>query len=86
MRVCDHVEGTIKKWGNSPALRLSATIMKTAAFELDQRVSIQVSKGRIVIEPAKNVAYDLDELLAGITDENLHGEVDFGGPVGKEAL
>ncbi|NCC29510.1 MAG: PbsX family transcriptional regulator, partial [Gammaproteobacteria bacterium] len=30
--------------------------------------------------------YDLAELLAGITPENLHAEVDFGGPVGKEAL
>jgi hypothetical protein len=28
----------------------------------------------------------LDELLAGITDEQLHGEIDFGPPVGKEAL
>jgi len=25
-------------------------------------------------------------LLAGITPENLHAEVDFGAPVGKEAL
>ncbi len=27
---------------------------------------------------------DLDELLAGISEENLHQEVDFGSPVGQE--
>jgi antitoxin MazE len=30
--------------------------------------------------------YQLEELLGGITAKNLHGEVDFGGPVGKELL
>jgi len=29
---------------------------------------------------------DLKGLLAGITPENLHTEVDFGAPVGKEQL
>jgi hypothetical protein len=28
----------------------------------------------------------LDELLAQITPENLHGEIDFGNPVGRELL
>ncbi len=27
----------------------------------------------------------LDELLAGITPENLHSEMDFGRPEGREA-
>jgi antitoxin component of MazEF toxin-antitoxin module len=28
--------------------------------------------------------FDLDELLADIDETNIHGEVDFGKPVGKE--
>lgn len=28
--------------------------------------------------------YDLDELVAAITLENRHEEIDFGPPVGKE--
>ena len=28
----------------------------------------------------------LDELLAQITPESLHGEIDFGNPVGRELL
>jgi antitoxin MazE len=43
--------------------------------------------GRIVIEPVRNTKeYDLEQLLAGITPENLHSEVDFGPAVGKEAF
>jgi len=37
-----------------------------------------------VIEPVEQAGYDIDDLVAGITDENLHGEVDFGPAVGNE--
>jgi antitoxin MazE len=80
------MEAVIKKWGNSPALRLNAAAMKTAAFEVDQRVSVQVSKGRIVIEPFETADYRIEDLLEAITPENRHSEVDFGAPVGKENL
>jgi antitoxin MazE len=80
------MEGVIRKWGNSPALRLPSAVMKSAALELDQHVSITATKGRIVIAPAKKPDYKLEDLLAGITDDNAHDEVDFGGPVGQEDL
>ncbi|NBY32686.1 MAG: transcriptional regulator [Betaproteobacteria bacterium] len=40
----------------------------------------------MVIEPAKKPDYKLEDLLAGMTDDNGHDEVDFGGPVGQEDL
>lgn len=80
------MEAVIRKWGNSPALRLPALALKDAAFSLEQKVTIMVSRGRIVIEPSEHVEYKLDDLLAGITTENSHGEVSFGKPVGKEVL
>jgi antitoxin MazE len=76
----------IKKWGNSPALRLNAAVMKSASLNIDQIVSVKVQKGRIVIEPLVQQEYQLKELLAGITTKNLHSEVNFGRPVGKELL
>jgi antitoxin MazE len=76
----------IKKWGNSPALRLNAAVMKSAQFNIDQLVSVKVQKGRIVIEPMIKREYQLEELLAGITPKNLHSESDFGKPVGKELI
>lgn len=80
------MEAVIRKWGNSPALRLNQSTMKLAAFDLEQRVTITASKGRIVIEPAHTLEYQLDELLAGMTPANTHSGVDFGAPQGKEAL
>jgi antitoxin MazE len=80
------MEAVIRKWGNSPALRLPVSAIKEAAFSLEQKVTISVTRGRIVIEPCDRVEYKLDELLAGITARNSHAEVSFGKPVGKEAL
>ena len=80
------MDTVIRKWGNSPALRLNATAMKLANFDIEQRVTIKASKGRIIIEPSERMDFKLEDLVAGITPANLHGEVSHGGPVGKEAL
>jgi len=80
------MQTSIKKWGNSPALRLNAAVMKSAQLNIDQIVSVKVQKGRIVIEPMMKQEFQLEELLAGITTKNLHGESDFGQPAGKELL
>lgn len=80
------MDAVIRKWGNSPAVRLNAAAMKAAAFDVEQRVTIKASKGRIVIEPADKFDFSLDDLVAGITRENVHDAVDFGAPRGKEAL
>ena len=80
------MDAVIRKWGNSPAVRINAAAMRTAAFDLEQRVTIKATKGRIVIEPADKADFKLDDLLAGITARNRHAEVDFGRPVGREAL
>lgn len=76
------MEAVIKKWGNSPALRLSASTMKEAGLSVDQKVSVNVQRGKIVIEPL--TVYSLDELVAGITKDNQHADTDFGKRVGKE--
>jgi len=80
------MQAIIKKWGNSPALRLSSSIMELAHLKLDQAVNINVLKGKIIIEPIVSKNTRLDDLLAGITPDNIHAEESFGGPVGKEIL
>ena len=80
------MEAVIRKWGNSPALRLPSAALKAAGFALEQKVALVVSSGRMVIQPSENVTYTLDNLLAGITSDNAHSEFSFGKPVGKEAL
>ncbi len=80
------MEAVIRKWGNSPALRLTTAVLKEAGYQLEQKVDLVVSRGRIVIQPCEKVEYDLDALVSGITTGNARGEVSFGKPVGKEAL
>ena len=80
------MEAVIRKWGNSPAVRLNSAAMKAAAFDIEQHVTIKATKGRIVIEPSETLDFKLEDLVAGITRQNVHDEVDFGQPVGREAL
>ncbi len=77
---------TVKKWGNSAAVRIPAALMEAAHLSLGEAVDVREESGRIVIQPARVNAYDLSQLLAGITAENLHAEVDFGPAVGEEAF
>jgi antitoxin MazE len=77
---------TVKKWGNSASVRIPAAIMEAARLSLDDAVDVREEGGRIVIEPVRQKEYDLARLLADITPDNLHAEIDFGSPQGKEAL
>jgi antitoxin MazE len=76
----------VKKWGNSPSVRIPAAVMRAARMTLDQPVDIREEDGRLIIEPIREESSDLATLLAGITDENLHTELDFGPAVGQERL
>jgi antitoxin MazE len=76
----------VKKWGNSASVRIPAAIMQAAHLDLEETVDVREESGRIVIEPVHRKEYDLTELMKGITRKNLHDEVDFGKPIGKEAL
>lgn len=77
---------TVKKWGNSASVRIPAAIMEAASLSLDETVDIREEGGIIVIEPVRPKEYVLAQMLAGITPENQHAEVDFGAPVGKEVF
>ena len=74
----------VKKWGNSASVRIPASVMAAARLSLDQAVDVREEAGRIVIEPIREEAFNIGDLIAGITDENLHGAVNFGAPVGRE--
>jgi antitoxin MazE len=80
------MRATVKKWGNSAAVRIPVGIMEAAHLSLDDPIDIREEGGRIVIEPIRTNESDLAQLLAGITPENLHAEASFGAPTGKELL
>jgi antitoxin MazE len=74
----------VKKWGNSASVRIPASVMEAASLRLDEAVDVREEGGRIVIEPVRPNEFDLAQLLAGITPDNLHAEVGFGPAAGKE--
>ena len=80
------MHATIKKWGNTAAVRMSAAVMEEARLEIDQPVDIRVEAGRVVIEPLATPELTLDALLAGVTRDNLHEEEDFGAPKDQKIL
>lgn len=72
------MRGVIKKWGNSAAVRLPSSMMKTLKLDLEDVVEIRIERGCIVIEPVRSPEYLLSQLLSGIKTRNLHAEIDFG--------
>lgn len=79
------MQGVVKKWGNSAAVRIPASVLEAAHVHLDQPVDVREEEGRIVIEPLRPTSYDLASLVSGITDENRHEPIETGKPVGQEA-
>lgn len=76
----------IKKWGNSLALRIPKTFALDANLKEDELVDISLENESIIITPINDKKYSLNELLANISNENLHVEFDTGAPVGKETF
>ena len=74
----------IQKWGNSLAVRIPKPFAKEVQLMHGRSVDISVDDGRIVIDPHAEPEYRLEDLLNGVTEQNLHAEVDTGGSVGRE--
>jgi antitoxin MazE len=74
----------VKKWGNSAAVRIPASVMAAASLDLDQAVDIREESGRVIIEPIPSEEYDLDALLDQMRPETFPEDVDFGPPQGRE--
>ena len=77
---------TVKKWGNRASVRIPIAIMRAAGLRIDSPVDVYEENGRVVIVPLHHPVPDLQSLIDGITPENVHAEIDFGRPVGREAL
>lgn len=80
------MQAIIKKWGNSPALRLNASLMRLARLSLDQEVSIKVLKGALIIKPTTLKEYSLESLVSSITPQNCHAESNYGRAAGIEVF
>ncbi len=74
----------VQKWGNSLALRIPKSFAAEAGLQADAAVELSLVEGTLVVQAITPQPLTLDELLRGITDENLPGEWNTGPAVGKE--
>ena len=74
----------IARWGNSLAVRLPKQVLEQAGLAEGVAVELVVESGTVVLRPTKP-RYSIDQLIAGITPENLPESFDD-APVGRELL
>ncbi len=73
------------KWGNSLALRIPAHAMRDIGAMDGTEANLIVEEGKLIVTPiAKKRRHNLDELLARVTQENLHDEIFNGPELGSE--
>ena len=78
------MKARIQKWGNSLALRIPKSFAVEAHLEQDSLVELALVDGKLIVVPVAEPALTLDQLLAGVTEQNLHCEVDTGQATGNE--
>lgn len=82
------MESILRKWGNSIGLRIPTGLLSELQLAENSAVDLTVEDGRLIVAPRQQKRkwkYSLEELLDGVTTENIHTETDWGAPSGKEA-
>ncbi len=74
-----------QKWGNSLAIRIPKIVAEQAGIGEENELELNVVNHQIRISALPH-EYTLDNLLAGISQDNLPGAADFGAPIGREIL
>jgi len=76
------MEAVVKKWGNSLGIRIPNLIVRELALKDGSFVDINDKGKTIIIKPVQK--NKLSEMLGKINEQNIHKEIETGGPVGKE--
>jgi len=78
------MKARVQKWGNSLALRIPKSFAMEVGLSANAAVELSLIDGTLVVQPVIRQPVTLEELLRGITDDNLPGEWNTGPAVGKE--
>lgn len=65
---------------------IEKSLLGASPIQPGSLVDVSLVDDKIVIEPARRSKYRIEDLMAGVTDENLPEKIDFGPPIGKELL
>jgi antitoxin MazE len=78
------MKARIQKWGNSLALRIPKPFAEESNLREDSPVEISVRSGKLIVVAIEEPQLSLEELVAKITPENRHAEIETGAAVGNE--
>jgi antitoxin MazE len=77
------------KWGNSLAVRIPKAVADAVKASNGKRAELRVENGTLVLRPivkaTRKSRYTLDELLSGMTQDDVPQEVDWSPRRGNEA-
>jgi antitoxin MazE len=73
----------VARWGNSLGLRIPKEVAREAGLAEGMRVEVAAEDGRVVISRTRP-RYRLEELLEGMTPEDMHAAFDWGPDLGRE--
>lgn len=79
------METHLRKWGNSLAIRIPKPLAAQLGLVNHSLIEFSLRGQELVITPARRTNLKLSDLLAGVTEENLHEAIDTGPAVGREA-
>ena len=74
----------VQKWGNSLALRIPKSFATEVGLQRETSVEVSLDDGKLVVTPVTKPKPTLKQLLAKVTKENVHHEVDTGSAIGNE--
>jgi antitoxin MazE len=78
------VETRVRRWGNSLALRIPKPLAAEVGLDDDSPVQLSLAEGKLIVSPLHQIEYSLEQLLAQVTEKNVHNEVETGPAVGSE--
>ena len=76
------------RWGNSLAVRIPKAVAEALRVSDGRQAEVRVENGTLVLrpilKPTRKPRYTMEELLNGMSKENVPQEVDWGQPRGNE--
>src|SRR5690606_34668700 len=72
------MRGVIRKWGNSAAIRLPSSMLKSLRVGIDDLMEMRVERNCLILQPVRKEEYTLNQLVGAIKPANTHEEIDFG--------
>lgn len=75
----------VQEWGNSLALRFPKPFTTEIGLRRNSPVEIALVDGKLLVAPVVEPVLTLEYLLAQVNKDNLHGEIETGPAVGREA-